>query len=55
MICADCVARAATAPVADQFATVRWSLFAAAGFLLAWLVFYYLGVMLARVPSTFFE
>ena len=55
MICADCVARADAPAVTAAFATTRWSLLAVAGFLLAWLVFYYLGVALARIPSEFFE
>jgi hypothetical protein len=55
MICSDCMARKATAAAAGRFSTARWSFFAAGGFLLAWVIFYYLGVMLARVPSDFFE
>ncbi len=54
MICADCMAKAAAAQTADRFGAIRWTVFAVAGFLLAWLIFYYLGVMLARVPSEFF-
>jgi hypothetical protein len=55
MICSDCMARKTAAGASGRFSTVRWSVFAAGGFLLAWVIFYYLGVMLARVPSDFFE
>ncbi len=55
MICSDCVAREQTGDKSSRFPVVRWSLLAAAGFLLAWVIFYYLGVMFARIPSTFFE
>jgi hypothetical protein len=56
MMCASCVA--ASAGVEGDSRGLRgafWPVFAAAGFLLGWLIFYYLGVMLARVPSDFFE
>jgi hypothetical protein len=55
MICSDCVARQTAVAAAGRFHAARWSIFAAGGFLLAWVIFYYLGVMLARVPSDFFE
>jgi hypothetical protein len=55
MICSDCMARKTAAAAAGRFHTARWSVLAAGGFLLAWVIFYYLGVMLARVPSDFFE
>jgi late competence protein required for DNA uptake (superfamily II DNA/RNA helicase) len=54
MMCSDCVSVKA-ADAAVSFSYVRWTAFATGGFLLAWLIFYYLGVMLARVPSDFFE
>jgi hypothetical protein len=54
MICTDCVATKGAAADAGRFPMVRWSALAAGGFLLAWLIFYYLGVMLARIPSDFF-
>jgi hypothetical protein len=55
MICSDCVARITSTAPTGRFHTARWTLFAAGGFLVAWLIFYYLGVMLARIPSSFFE
>lgn len=55
MICSDCVARQQAAAASGNFHAVRWSLFASAGFFVAWLIFYYVGVMLARIPSDFFE
>jgi hypothetical protein len=57
MICATCIA--ADSRVAGDSAGLRrtlGSVFAAGGgFLLAWLIFYYAGMMLARVPSDFFK
>lgn len=58
MICSDCVAAKAVAAgkqAGDQAPVVRWTLFAVAGFLLAWVIFYDVGVLLARIPSDFFE
>ena len=59
MICSDCVAKNAAAASTPRFfalsSSIRWSAFAIAGFLLAWLIFYDVGVMLARIPSDFFE
>jgi hypothetical protein len=59
MICSDCVAKQAANSSARRFSglssSLRWSAFAIAGFLLAWLIFYDVGVMLARIPSDFFE
>ena len=54
MICASCVERAGESS-ADGSRTALWLTFGACGFLLAWVVFYYLGMALARVPSDFFE
>lgn len=56
MICATCVARITVdGEKAASRGGFRWAAFAAAGFFGAWLIFYYLGVMLARIPSDFFE
>ncbi len=55
MICTTCVTRDEAAQPAGRFPAIRWSLFAIGGFLLAWMIFYYLGVLLARIPSTFFQ
>lgn len=57
MICSDCVAAKAVGAkqTADRSYAWRWSLFAVAGFLLAWAIFYDVGVLLARIPSDFFE
>ena len=55
MICTSCMAAAGAAPDAGKFRAALWPAFAAAGFFVAWLIFYYAGVMLARVPSDFFE
>jgi len=56
MLCAGCVARLAGEPGAQR-RRLRGSLLTASAFgglLLAWLIFYYLGAMLARIPSDFF-
>lgn len=52
MICVSCVAvPAAIQPrAAFKFA---WTVMAITGVLIAWLVFYYLGLTLARIPSEF--
>jgi hypothetical protein len=54
MICASCAA-GATPEAAPASSAGRWIAGAGAGFLIAWLIFYYLGVMLARIPSDFFS
>jgi hypothetical protein len=56
MMCAGCVARLAGGPGVrrHRLRGVLWSASALGGLLLAWLLFYYLGVMLARIPSDFF-
>jgi len=57
MVCAACVARLAGGAGADAngLRRVAWIAAAAGGLLLAWAVFYYLGVMLTRIPSDFFS
>ncbi|MGD1090468.1 MAG: rhomboid family protein [Bryobacteraceae bacterium] len=56
MVCAACVARLAGRAAVDASGLHRlaWIAAAVGGLLLAWAVFYYLGVMLARIPSDFF-
>jgi hypothetical protein len=53
MICASCAA-GKTPEKARRPSIAGWIAGAGGGFLLAWLIFYYLGVMLARIPSDFF-
>ena len=53
MICASCAA-GNTLEAARKSSTAAWIAGAGAGLLLAWLLFYYLGVMLAGIPSDFF-
>ncbi|HLH37511.1 MAG TPA: hypothetical protein VKX39_00050 [Bryobacteraceae bacterium] len=55
MICASCMGRIAETPVVGNWRASLWAACAAAGFFLAWLIFYYAGLMLARAPSDFFE
>ena len=54
MICVTCVnALARDAQKTARAARARWTVTAVAGLLIAWLVFYYLGLTLARIPSKF--
>jgi hypothetical protein len=54
MICVGCVqALTGASPDAARLARIRWTLTAIAGLLIAWLVFYYTGLELARIPSKF--
>jgi hypothetical protein len=54
MICVNCVhLLARDTRKTERTATTRWTVTAIAGVLLAWLVFYYLGLTLARIPSEF--
>jgi hypothetical protein len=54
MICAGCVARLASrGGRRERSVSALWLALALGGLLLAWLVFYYLGMGLARIPSSF--
>ena len=53
MVCVSCASRESE-KIAGRGSMVRWVLAAGAGFLLAWLIFYYLGIALSRIPSEFF-
>ena len=54
MTCAECLAKAADA-LNKAAARFEWKLplLALVGLLLAWIVFYYLGVFLSRMPAEF--
>jgi hypothetical protein len=52
MICVSCVTISVSAKPRIRLKTV-WTITAAAGLLIAWLVFYYLGLTLAKIPSEF--
>jgi hypothetical protein len=56
MMCAACVARLADRAGVEARRSLSVASIASAlgGLLLAWLVFYYLGLFLARIPSDFF-
>jgi hypothetical protein len=54
MLCAACIARSETAPARRESSLAIWSMLAVAGLFFAWLVFYYFGMGLARVPAVFF-
>jgi hypothetical protein len=53
MLCAHCVAHPDAAPLPSAFHGARWFAASVGGLLIAWLVFYYLGMDLARMPSLF--
>lgn len=54
MICVSCVAILARDDRSNERAAlVRWAAAAVIGFFIAWMVFYYLGLTLARIPSKF--
>ena len=56
MICASCLAEAVRgSPKAGGWRAALWTALAAGGFLLAWLIFYYFGMLLGRIPSDFFS
>ena len=53
MICTTCLSALAAEPETGRISQIRWTAAAIGGLLLAWLIFYYLGVFLARIPSDF--
>jgi hypothetical protein len=53
MMCAHCVARQSAASTESRFPGVRWFAASLGGLLIAWLLFYYAGMSLARMPSLF--
>lgn len=53
MICTACAAPR-TIDASRASSTLVWIVTGAAGFLLAWVIFYYLGAIFARIPSDFF-
>ena len=54
MMCAAC-ASADVRRAGGRGSIAVWIAGAAAGFLLAWLIFYYFGMLLGRIPSDFFS
>ena len=53
MICANCVARLQAPQSVERSGSTMWAVMSLGGLLLAWLIFYYLGMGLARIPSAF--
>jgi small neutral amino acid transporter SnatA (MarC family) len=54
MMCVGCVAVLSRGEEKTaRAARLRWAITALFGVLIAWLVFYYLGLTLARIPSEF--
>lgn len=55
MMCAACVSAPPAGAPREKSRTAAWLVLGAGGLLLAWLIFYYLGALLARIPSDFFD
>jgi hypothetical protein len=53
MVCAHCVAQSKAGPAIRRSSLAVWGALSLTGFLFAWLVFYYLGMGLARIPASF--
>ena len=53
MMCARCVAQSPLDASDTGSSALTWAAMAVVGLLLAWLIFYYLGIGLVRIPSTF--
>jgi hypothetical protein len=53
MMCATCVARLGVASSQQRSGNAGWVAGALGGLLFAWLIFYYLGMGMAHIPSTF--
>jgi hypothetical protein len=53
MMCAHCVARQSATRTGARSPGARWLVLSLGGWLFAWVVFYYLGMLLARMPSEF--
>jgi late competence protein required for DNA uptake (superfamily II DNA/RNA helicase) len=53
MVCAHCVAKSKVDPASRRSSLAAWGALSLTGFLFAWLVFYYLGMGLARIPASF--
>ena len=54
MICGTCFASLGrTSAASGRFQSILWITFALGGLVIAWLMFYYFGVFLARIPADF--
>ena len=53
MVCTRCIARIGGESLAARSSILKWSALSFSGFLFAWLFFYYLGMILARIPDSF--
>jgi hypothetical protein len=53
MMCAHCVSQLSAVAPPKRSAGAIWALLCLGGLLFAWMLFYYLGMGLARIPSTF--
>jgi hypothetical protein len=56
MVCTECIAReSAGGAVAGRFGATVWIAASLGGLLLAWLIFYNLGMMLGRITPDFLQ
>jgi hypothetical protein len=53
MMCSHCVARFAAPSARKSSVGMMWILLCVGGLLFSWMLFYYLGMALARIPSSF--
>lgn len=51
--CADCLAKLLQTVDAKPSYSLEWALLSVGGFLLAWVLFYYLGSFLGNAPASF--
>lgn len=54
MMCAHCIGQLEAALERHGTSIAAWGILSVTGFLTTWLIFYYFGVGLARVPASFF-
>jgi hypothetical protein len=55
MMCATCVSALALPAAVRKSPGFGWAILGLGGVVIAWLIFYYLGALLARVPADFFD
>jgi len=53
MVCTRCIARLGESSAAERSSLVKWSALSLCGLLFAWLIFYYFGMALARIPDAY--
>jgi hypothetical protein len=51
--CAECLAKVVAPAISERVRWVGWAALSILGMFVAWLVFYYLGAFLSRMPASF--